>query len=80
MDLLTIVGVVLIAWGAIAAFIVLLVAAAGRADRGEARRHDVFAASVPPQLSARVRRERAAAAAAARAERPARTGVRPAIH
>lgn len=80
MDLLTITGIVLIAWGAIAVFVVVLVAAAGRADRGEARLDDAFAASVPPQLSARVRRERAVAAAAARAERPVRSGVRTAIH
>ena len=49
MDLLTIAGVILIAWGAVAAFVVMLVAAAGRADRGEERLDGAFAASVPPQ-------------------------------
>lgn len=78
MDLLTIAGVILIAWGAVAAFVVMLVAAAGRADRGEERLDGAFAASVPPQLSARARRQRAVAAA--NAERPARPGMRTVIH
>jgi hypothetical protein len=81
MDLLTIAGVIVIAWGAIAAFVVMLVAAAGRADRAEERLDGAFAASVPAPLPARVRRQRAVSAARAeQAERQVRTGMRTAIH
>lgn len=69
MGLAAIAGLIVIAWGAVAALVALLTVAAGRADRSEARQDAAFAASIPSQTPARVRRQRAVAAARSEQQR-----------
>jgi len=74
MDLLMIVGVIAVAWGALVTLALALAAVAGRADRREERLVDPVAVELPRRRPVRARRQRAGAA------RPGHAGMRTAIH